>query len=39
MTRVQEKGAVPDAVIRAAEAELFAVREEILRLMAEFRGD
>ena len=38
MTRVKEKGTVPDTVIRAAESELFAVREEILRLMEEFRG-
>ena len=39
MTRVKEKGVVPDEVIATAGSELFAVREEILRLMAEFRGD
>lgn len=37
MTRVKEKDVVPAEIIATAEAELFSVREEILRLMTEFR--
>lgn len=37
MTRVKEKATVPADIIAPAESELFAIREEMLRLMAEFR--
>lgn len=38
MMRVKEKDTVPPEVLARAESELFGVREEMLRLMEEFRG-
>ncbi len=38
LERVAPKGTLPAATVDRARAELFAIREEILRLMQEFRG-